>query len=102
MGSVNTKNHYRKRLLAFSLAALFAVTALCVGSLNAFAASTDSTTATKGVYWFDPHEVGMDLTDNYIYDEELLKGNSLEYNPKLATMTFQLAVSSIVPQFNLL
>ncbi|MDO4869323.1 MAG: hypothetical protein Q4A65_03380, partial [Bacillota bacterium] len=64
----------------------------------AFAAAEDSgdnMTSTKGQYWFGTHEYGTDLTDSYIYNEELLKGDSLEFNPQLATMTFELAIESI-------
>ena len=59
------------------------------------AAGSDSLTATKGVYWFDPHITGIDLTDNYIYDDELLKGDSLELNWSLASMSYELAIMSI-------
>ena len=73
-----------KRGIAVILSAAIIATMSFAGGINVYAASTDSTTATKGVYWFDPHEVGTDITDNYIYDDELLKGDSLEYNEKLA------------------
>ena len=82
--------------LCVCIAMLFSL-APAVG-LEAYGASGDSLSATKGVYYFDPHEVGPelgDLTDTFIFDEELLKGDSLEYNDSLATMTFELAVASI-------
>ncbi|MCR5624986.1 MAG: leucine-rich repeat protein [Lachnospiraceae bacterium] len=66
-----------------------------IGDVTSEEAFLDNLSASKGVYWFDPHEVGTDLTDTFIYDEDLLKGDSLEYNQSLATMTFELAVASI-------
>lgn len=55
----------------------------------------NSLTATRGVYWFDPHLAGKDLTDTYIYDDALLKGDSLKLSWPLAAMTYELAVASI-------
>ena len=85
-----------KRVLSILL--IIFITLQCIpkmASMEYVNAAEDSLTATRGVYWFDPHEVGKDLTDTFIYDENLLKGDSKAYNQKLATMTFELAVASI-------
>ena len=37
-----------------------------------YADEATGNTSTHGVYWFDPHEVGNDLTDTFIFDDELL------------------------------
>ncbi|MCR5586795.1 MAG: Ig-like domain-containing protein [Lachnospiraceae bacterium] len=66
-----------------------------IGDVTSEQAFLENYSATKGVYWFDTHEAGTDYTDTFIYDEDLLKGDSLEYNQNLATMTFELAVASI-------
>lgn len=55
-----------------------------------------SLTATKGVYWFTPSMgYNEDLTDTFIYDDGLLKGDSLNFNKQLATMSYEMAVASI-------
>lgn len=74
--------------------------ALIILAASAFApaasqAADRSTTQTRGVYWFDPHYVGDDITDTYIYDDALLTGDSRPYDPQRATMTYELAVASI-------
>ena len=88
-----------KKLISIVLTVVFAVTMTAVTvystGTTASAAFEEGNTAAKGVYWFDPHELGMDLTDTFIYDDELLKGDSLEYNQQLATMSFELAITSI-------
>lgn len=83
------------KLLPIIAAAILAAVSILGSVTKTFAASGDSLTATKGVYWFDTHELGADLTDTYIYDDSLLMGDSLEYNQKLATMSYELAVASI-------
>ena len=85
-----------KKLLSIVLSFVMTLTAVSGPVATASAATgKDSLTATRGVYWFDPHEVGTDLTDTYIYDDSLLTGDSLEYNQKLATMSYELAIASI-------
>lgn len=74
--------------------ALVSSSVISTGAVS-FAADDQDLSSTKGVYWFDTHELGDDRTDTYIYDDELLKGDSLDYNQKLATMSFELAVASI-------
>jgi len=74
--------------------------ALIILAVSAFApaasqAAGRSTTQTRGVYWFDPHYVGDDITDTYVYDDALLTGDSRPYDPQRATMTYELAVASI-------
>ena len=83
-----------KKLISLMLCIAVAFTFSFYAADGVYAASS-GTKATKGVYWFDPHEVGMDLTDTFIYNDELLKGDSSKYNKKLATMSFELAVASI-------
>ena len=58
-------------------------------------AAEKSTTQTRGVYWFDPYFVGNDITDTYIYDDALLTGDPIDYDPQLATMSFELASASV-------
>lgn len=85
-----------KKLLSIVLSFVMTLTAVSGPVATASAATgKDSLTATRGVYWFDPHEVGTDLTDTYIYDDSLLTGDSLKYNQKLATMSYELAIASI-------
>ncbi len=79
---------------------LIGMIVLCILAASAFApeqaqAADRSLTETRGVYWYDPHETGIDLTDTYIYDDALLRGDSLPYNQRLATMSYELAVTSI-------
>ncbi|MBR0307683.1 MAG: Ig-like domain-containing protein [Mogibacterium sp.] len=95
-------------LLTFTLAPLAQVYAASDADVKtgageqtaaAAAASGDSLTAAKGVYYFEPHEIpDIDLTDAYVYDDALLKGDSLAYNKSLATMSFELAVTSMSSQ----
>lgn len=86
-----------RKLIALLMSAVMALSSIMSLPAVSFAegADKDSLTSTKGVYWFDPHEVGTDLTDTYIYDDSLLTGDSLEYNQKLATMSYELAIASI-------
>ena len=57
----------RSRFSVIICMVLFLVTS--VGNLPAvYAAGEQSNTATKGVYYFDPHEVGKDVTDIDIDD----------------------------------
>ncbi len=84
------------KLLPIIAAAILAAVSILGSVTKTFAASGDSLTATKGVYWFAPHEIDdRDLTDTYVYDDSLLMGDSLEYNQQLATMSYELAVASI-------
>lgn len=72
---------------------------ISIPATEVYGASGDSLTATKGVYYFEPHEVpDIDLTDTYVYDDNLLKGDSREYNKSLATMTYELAIASMSSQ----
>ena len=90
------KNEKRKmfyRVISFVLT-LFTVVQM-IPSMGKVYAADEDLTSIRGVYWFDPHEVGKDLTDTFIFDDNLLKGDSKEYNQKLATMSFELAVASI-------
>ena len=75
------------------LATAFAFMPLTAAQVSA--ETDESYTSTRGVYWFDPHEVGTDLTDTFIYDDALLTGDSLDYDQKLATMSYELAIASI-------
>ena len=84
----------KKPVVTIGLFALILVAAAAFAPAVSQAAE-NNTTQTRGVYWFDPHYVGNDLTDTYIYDDALLTGDSLEYDPQLATMTYELAVASI-------
>lgn len=84
-----------KKIISGILCVLLSVMAVAGIHVPVLAEETQSNTATRGVYWFSPHEVETDLTDTYIYDDALLKGDSLVYNEQLATMTFELAVASI-------
>ena len=90
-----TKKPAAKAIALILSLAMLATTPFMVNAPAARAAEDGNLTSTQGVYWFDPHEVGRDLTDTYVYDEELLKGDSLAYNDKLATMTYELAIASI-------
>lgn len=83
-----------KRMMSLFICFTLAVSVIAFPA-ESLAASSGSLTATRGVYWFDPHEVGMDLTDTFVFDDALLKGDSKAYNRKLATMTFELAIASI-------
>ncbi|MBR2512090.1 MAG: hypothetical protein IKE49_03375 [Firmicutes bacterium] len=84
-----------KKVISVLLCIAVALTFSVYTPEKAYAASGSETKSTKGVYWFDPHEVGIDLTDTYIYNDELLKGDSLKFNKKLATMSYELAIASI-------
>lgn len=66
----------------------------CAYRLGESVTGADSLTATNGAYWFDPHETGTDRSDNYIYDDALLLGDSKNFSWPLATMSFELACVS--------
>ena len=83
-----------KKLLSVTLSVVLAATTVLGAGVSVFATDASNMTATKGVYWYETHEAPSDLTDTFIYDDELLKGDSLKYDQKLATMTFELAVAS--------
>jgi len=83
-----------KKLLSVTLSVVLAATTVLGAGVSVFATDAGNMTATKGVYWYETHEAPSDLTDTFIYDDELLKGDSLKYDQKLATMTFELAVAS--------
>ncbi|MDO4803809.1 MAG: InlB B-repeat-containing protein [Lachnospiraceae bacterium] len=51
--------------------------------------------ADKGVYYYRSKDDNADIPDIYIYDDDLLKGNSLEYRAELATMSLSLVNASI-------
>lgn len=84
-----------KKIISGVLSLLLAVIAVAGIHVPVLAEETQSTTATRGVYWFSPQEHETDLTDTYIYDDALLRGDSLAYNKQLATMSYELAVTSI-------
>lgn len=84
----------KNKLLSALLTIVIAACPVVASGTTALATDAGNLTATKGVYWFETHEVGHDLTDTFIYDDDLLKGDSLNYNQKLATMSFELAVAS--------
>ena len=91
---------YRKvnALLSLCVCAAMLVTFTLAPAPGVYAASTDtgySPTATKSAYYIAGHEVGSDLTDVFVYDDELLKGDSGKYNRSLATMTYELAEASM-------
>ncbi len=87
--------HMKTRKLLTGIICLVMAVTMTAGVPSVSVAADKSTTATQGVYWFDPHEVGMDLTDTFVYDDALLTGDSLGYNKKLATMSYELAIASI-------
>ena len=58
-------------------------------------AAAGSNSENRGVYYYRSKEDNADITDTYIYDDELLKGSSLEYNAELATMSLSLVNASI-------
>ena len=51
--------------------------------------------ANNAVYYYRSKEDDADIPDTYIYDDDLLKGNSLVYRPELATMSLCLVNASI-------
>ena len=51
--------------------------------------------ANKAVYYYRSKDDNLDIPDTYIYDDDLLKGNSLDYKPELATMSLALVNASI-------
>ena len=86
-----------RKLISLIMSTVMALSMLAAMPAVSFAGkkSMDSLTATRGVYWFDPHEVSTDLTDTFVYDDSLLTGDSLEYDQRLATMSYELAIASI-------
>lgn len=88
-----------KTVVSLFLSIAMILSGISIPATEAYGASDDSLTATKGVYFFEPHEVpDIDLTDTYVYDDNLLKGDSREYNKSLATMTYELAIASMSSQ----
>ena len=49
----------------------------------------------KGAYYYGSKEDKADITDTYIYDDDLLKGDSRTYSAELATMSLSLVNASI-------
>ena len=95
MNRSQTAKRHISSAIAILMAVVMVATTPFITNSRSYADSDDSITATKGVYWFDAHEQGTDLTDTFVYDDALLTGDSLAYNQKLATMTFEFVVSTI-------
>lgn len=51
--------------------------------------------ASSGVYYYGSKEEKKDVKDTYIYDDDLLKGDSKVYKPELATMSLSMVNASI-------
>ena len=91
----------RRKMNAFvslCICAAMLFTFTFVPEMKAYAASEKteySSTSTKGAYYIAGHEVGTDVRDTFVYDDELLKGDSKTYNRSLATMTYELAEASM-------
>lgn len=84
----------RNKILLIALIGLLVLTGPAFAPAESQAAEK-TTTQTRGVYWFDPYFVGNDITDTYIYDDALLTGDPVDYDPQLATMSFELASASV-------
>ncbi len=84
-----------RKLISVLLSIVMCLTLTGVIPPATVSAESPSTTATRGVYWFETHENGADLMDSYIYDDSLLTGDSKEFNWQLATMTYELAITSM-------
>ena len=90
-----------KRIITLAICAITAVAmSFGVAEIPGFtgtakAATASDLNAVKGVYWFAPHVLSTDLTDTYVYNDRLLTGDSRTYNKQLATMSYELAVTSV-------
>lgn len=86
----------RKRIHRFG--ALLLVVCIMLNMCMPAMAAESKTEVISGTFYFDPHEgsaaVG-DRSDSYVYSDDYFSGSSYEANAKLATMSMQLAASSI-------
>ena len=63
--------------------------------IAAASSSSSSNTATTGAYYYWQYHTNLDAFDVWLYDDALLTGDSKEYNPSLASMTYELAIASM-------